>query len=74
MVDHFISSSGSSGVLMFASVAMVLLYLHPDPPPATIIYGETVALVGVAGGVVLARSLGPPSLMTAILEVPTSGT
>lgn len=62
------------GVLVFASVAIVMLYLHPDPTPTTIIYGETMALVGVAGGVVLGQAVGPANVMTALLERKTPGT
>ncbi len=51
---------------------MVMLYLHPDPLPTTVIYDETTSLVGVALGVVVARALGPAHVMTALLEVRTT--
>ena len=64
-VDHFLSLNTSS-ILLYVPVTMVMLYVHPDPKPATIIYHETVSLMGVTGGVVLTYSLFPspiPALM-----------
>ena len=70
-VDRLICESGGDTVLVFSSVAMVLLWLHPDPPPTTIIYDETVALVGVAWGVVVGRALGPAHVTMALFEART---
>ena len=67
-MDDFLSNSGGSAIIVYASMAMVLLYFHPDPSPTTYIYDETVALVGVAAGVVIGQSLGPSDVMVAILE------
>ena len=72
-VDRLISGSGvDAAVLVFTSVAMVLLYLHPDPQPTTIIYDETAALVGVAWGVVVGRAVGSAHGITALLETSTA--
>lgn len=71
IVDKLICESGGESVLVFSSIAMVLLCLHPDPLPTTIIYDETVALVGVAWGVVIGRALGPAHVMMALLEART---
>lgn len=67
-MDTFISNSSGGAILVLASVAMVMLYLHPDPSPTTYIYDETVSLVGVAGGVVIGQAVGPTNVMIAILE------
>ena len=71
-MDGLITGSGVETILVFASVAMIMLYLHPDPDPATIIYDETTALMGVALGVVTGRALGPAHVMTSLLEVKTA--
>lgn len=71
-VDRLILGSGVDAIVVFTSVAMVMLYLHPDPQPTTIIYDETTALVGVAWGVVIGRALGPAYVMTAIMETKTA--
>lgn len=67
-MDHFLSNSGGSAIIVYASMVMVLLYFHPDPSPTTYIYDETVALAGVAAGVVIGQSLGPNDVMVAIIE------
>ena len=71
-VDRLICGSGLDAVLVFTSVAVVLLYLHPDPQPTTIIYDETTALVGVAWGVIIGRAVGPAHVMTALMETKTA--
>ena len=68
ILDHFITYSGVGAVLVFISVAVVVLYVHPDPSPTTYIYDETTAMVGVAGGVVMGRAMGPANVMIALLE------
>lgn len=53
-VDQYLSGSPSGGsVLGLLCVIVLLLCLHPDPLPVTIIYAETVCMVGVAVGFVL---------------------
>lgn len=66
-VDVFISSSASSG-LVILSVVTLLLCMHPDPKPTTIIYAETVCMVGVASGCVLGRCYAPGHVLYALLE------
>jgi len=64
-VEQFLKHNFSS-LFLYVPITMVLLYLHPDPKPTTIIFEETVSLMGVCGGVVLTYVLFPtpvPALM-----------
>ena len=67
-MDIFVSNSGGGAIIVFTSVIIVMLYLHPDPSPTTYIFDETVSMVGVAEGVVIGQTVGPTSIMMAILE------
>jgi len=54
VIDQYLSSSpAGSSVLGLLCVIVLLLCVHPDPLPVTIIYAETVCMVGVAVGFVL---------------------
>ena len=62
-VDHFLSNSPSLlSLLGIVCVVILLLSLHPDPCPRTIIFAETVCMTGVAMGFVFGHALTPPTL------------
>lgn len=60
-------SSGSGSLLVVMVLVTCLLSLHPDPKPTTIIFAETVCMVGVAVGA-LAGWLYCPTHMYAVME------
>ena len=57
-IDDFLSTSpaGSTALVLLCST-VVLLLLHPDPLPVTIVFAETVSMVGVAVGFVIGHLL-----------------
>lgn len=60
-LDAYLASSPSLlCVSGFVCVVIFLLSLHPDPYPVTIIFAETVCMVGVAMGFVVGHFLTPP--------------
>ena len=67
VVDEYIASSHSSAFVVF-SLILVMLCIHPDPAPTTIVFTETIAMVGVAMGIVLGRAHAPPFLLHAAIE------
>ena len=66
-MDSFISFSHGSGLVLL-SVVVVMLCVHPDPKPTTIIFTETVCMVGVSVGCVLGRCYAPRHVLYAVLE------
>ena len=66
-VDEYIASSQSS-ILLLLPLIVVMLCVHPDPAPTTIIFTETVCMMGVATGFVLGRAHAPPSILYAAVE------
>ena len=66
-VDEYIASSPSS-VLFLLPLILVMLCAHPDPAPTTIIFTETVCMMGVATGFVLGRAHAQPSILYAVVE------
>lgn len=67
LLDSYLASSLSS-ILLVLPIVVGLLYLHPDPPPTTIVFAETVCMVGVAFGFLLGRVIAPHSILYAVLE------
>ena len=62
-VDLYLSSAPSGGsILGLLCVVILLLSIHPDPLPVTIIFAETVCMVGVAMGFILGHVFTPPTL------------
>ena len=66
-VDEYVASSHSS-VLVILPLVVAMLCIHPDPVPTTIVFTETVAMVGVATGVVLGLANAPPFILHAAIE------
>ena len=62
-IEVFLSNTPSPlSLLGLVCVVVLLLSLHPDPSPRTIIFAETVCMVGVAIGFVFGHALTPPTL------------
>lgn len=60
-IDTSLSDSPSLlGLFGVVFLVILLLYLHPDPLPLTIIFAETVCMTGVAMGFVIGHVLTPP--------------
>lgn len=66
-VDGYLASS-PGGSLVVLSVVILLLGVHPDPSPTTIIFAETTCMVGVATGFAIGRCHAPPGLLYAVME------
>ena len=66
-VDSYLASSPGSSLVVL-SVAILLLGVHPDPTPTTIIFAETTCMVGVATGFAIGRCHTPPGILYAVLE------
>ena len=62
-VDLYLSGAPSGGsILGLLCVVILLLSIHPDPLPVTIIFAETVCMVGVAVGFILGHVFTPLTL------------
>ena len=60
-IDTSLSDSLSLlGLFGIVFVVILFLCLHPDPPPATIVFAESVSMAGVALGFVIGHVLTPP--------------
>lgn len=66
LLESYLSSSREALPIALV-VILCLLSVHPDPPPTTIIFAETVCMVGVAVGVLLGWLYAPVSTF-AVLE------
>ena len=60
LLETYLSSSREALPIALA-VVLCLLSVHPDPPPTTIIFAETVCMVGVAVGALLGWIYAPVS-------------
>ena len=68
-VDLFLSSSPSLlSLLGIVCIVILLLTLHPDPLPSTIIFAETVSMTGVAMGFAVGQVLLTPPTGRGLLE------
>ena len=69
-VDDYLSSSPSLlSLLGIVCIVVLLLSLHPDPYPVTIVFAETVCMTGVAVGFVVGQVLlTPPTGGRGLLE------
>ena len=62
-VEEYLSNAPSLlSLLGLMCIVILLLGLHPDPYPVTIIFAETVCMTGVAMGFVIGYVLTPPPL------------
>lgn len=60
-IDNSLSNTPSHlSLLGIVCLVILLLCLHPDPYPVTIIFAETVCMTGVAMGFVVGHVLTPP--------------
>ena len=66
LLESYLSSSREALPITLV-VILCLLSMHPDPPPTTIIFAETVCMVGVAVGALLGWIYAPVSSF-AVLE------
>ena len=60
LLESYLSSSREALPIALV-VVLCLLSVHPDPPPTTIIFAETVCMVGVAVGALLGWLYAPVS-------------
>lgn len=58
LLEYYLSSSSGS-LLVVLVLTICLLSLHPDPKPTTIIFAETVCMVGVAVGALVGWLYNP---------------
>lgn len=68
-VDGYLSSSPSLlSLLGIVCIVVLLLSLHPDPYPVTIVFAETVCMTSVAVGFVVGQVLLAPPIGRGLLE------
>lgn len=68
-VDVYLSTSPSLYSLIgILCIIILLLSIHPDPPPTTIIFAETVCMSGVAFGFIIGQVLLTPPTGRGLLE------
>ena len=60
-IDALLNQPSLPTVVGVVCIVALLLSLHPDPYPVTIIFAETVCMTGIAVGFVIGQVLTPPT-------------
>ena len=70
LLEYYLSSSSGS-LLVVLVLTICLLSLHPDPKPTTIIFAETVCMVGVAVGALVGWLYNPIPVYATLERIST---